>query len=52
VPFSDYDTKEAMRAATDWLVPSELTGSVARRYCRYDSAGHDDGWSNRMIWMT
>ena len=40
MPFSEYDTKEGMRAATDWLVPSELT------------VAHDDGWSNPMIWMT
>ena len=29
MPLSEYDTKEALRAATDWLVASELPGSAA-----------------------
>ena len=31
MPLSGYDTKEALRAATDWLVASELPGSAAAR---------------------
>src|SRR5437588_12507607 len=31
MPLSEYDTKEALRAATDWLVASELPGSAAAR---------------------
>jgi hypothetical protein len=31
MPLSEYDTKEALRAATDWLVGSELPGSAAAR---------------------
>ena len=31
MPLSEYDTKEALRAATDWLVASELHGSAAAR---------------------
>jgi hypothetical protein len=31
MPLSEYDTKEALRAATDWLAASELPGSVAAR---------------------
>jgi hypothetical protein len=29
MPLSEYDTREALRAATDWLVASELPGSAA-----------------------
>jgi hypothetical protein len=50
MPLSEYDAKEALRAATDWLVASELPGSAAAREgdCRYDSAGHDgDGRTRR-----
>src|SRR5262249_60266683 len=31
VPLSEYDTKESLRAATDWLGASELPGSAAAR---------------------
>jgi hypothetical protein len=31
MPLSEYDSKEALRAATDWLVASELPGSAAAR---------------------
>src|ERR1700688_3680170 len=31
MPLSEYDTKEALRDATDWLVASELPGSAAAR---------------------
>jgi hypothetical protein len=31
MPLSGYDTKEALRAATDWLATSELPGSAAAR---------------------
>ena len=31
MPLSEYDTKEALRAAIDWLVASELPGSAAAR---------------------
>ena len=31
MPLSDHDIKEALRAATDWLVASELPGSAAAR---------------------
>lgn len=31
MPLSEYDTKEALRVATDWLVISELPGSAAAR---------------------
>src|SRR6516162_6488425 len=31
MPLSEYDTKEALRAATDWLEASELPGSAAAR---------------------
>jgi hypothetical protein len=31
MPLSEYDTKEALRAAADWLVASELPGSAAAR---------------------
>jgi len=31
MPLSEYDIKEALRAATDWLVASELPGSAAAR---------------------
>jgi hypothetical protein len=31
MPLSEYDAKEALRAATDWLVASELPGSAAAR---------------------
>jgi len=31
MPLSEHDTKEALRAATDWLVASELPGSAAAR---------------------
>ena len=31
MPLSEYDTKEALRAATDCLVASELPGSAAAR---------------------
>jgi hypothetical protein len=31
MPLSEYDTKEALRAATDWLVASELPGSAGAR---------------------
>jgi hypothetical protein len=31
LPLSEYDTKEALRAATDWLGASELPGSAAAR---------------------
>jgi hypothetical protein len=31
MPLSEYDTKEALRTATDWLVASELPGSGAAR---------------------
>jgi hypothetical protein len=31
LPLSEYDTKEALRAATDWLVASELPGRAAAR---------------------
>ena len=31
MPLSEYDTKEALRAATDWLAASELPGSAAAR---------------------
>ena len=28
MPLSEYDIKEALRAATDWLVASELPGGT------------------------
>ena len=31
MPLKEYDTREALRAATDWLVASELPGSTAAR---------------------
>ena len=31
MPLSEHDTKEALRAATDWLTASELPGSTAAR---------------------
>ena len=31
MPLSEYNTKEALRAAIDWLVASELPGSAAAR---------------------
>jgi hypothetical protein len=31
MPFSEHDSKEALRAAADWLVASELPGSAAPR---------------------
>jgi hypothetical protein len=31
MPLSEYDTKEALRYATDWLIASELPGSAAAR---------------------
>jgi hypothetical protein len=31
LPLSEYDTKEALRAATDWLGASDLPGSAAAR---------------------
>jgi hypothetical protein len=31
MPLSEYDTKEALRAAADWLLASELPGSAAAR---------------------
>jgi hypothetical protein len=31
MPLSEHDTKEALRAATDWLQASELPGSAAAR---------------------
>ena len=31
MPLSEHDTKEALRAATDWLAASELPGSAAAR---------------------
>lgn len=31
MPLSEYDIKEALRDATDWLVESELPGSAAAR---------------------
>ena len=31
MPLGEYDIKEALRAATDWLVASELPGSGAAR---------------------
>ena len=31
MPLSEYDNKEALRDATDWLVASELPGSAAAR---------------------
>jgi hypothetical protein len=31
MPLSEHDTKEALRAAADWLVASELPGSTAAR---------------------
>jgi hypothetical protein len=31
MPLSEYDSKEALRAAADWLVASELPGSPAAR---------------------
>src|SRR6266581_2900720 len=31
MPLSECDTKEALRAATDWLLASELPGSAAAR---------------------
>src|SRR5262245_62736076 len=31
MPLSEHDTKEALRAATDWLGASELPGSAAAR---------------------
>jgi hypothetical protein len=31
MPLSEYDIKEALRAAADWLVASELPGSAAAR---------------------
>src|SRR5262249_24176419 len=31
MPLSEYDTKETLRAATDWLGASELAGSAAAR---------------------
>jgi hypothetical protein len=31
MPLSEYDTKEALRDATDWLVASELPGGAAAR---------------------
>jgi hypothetical protein len=31
MPLSEHDSKEALRAATDWLVASELPGSAAAR---------------------
>lgn len=31
MPLSEYDSKEALRVATDWLVISELPGSAAAR---------------------
>jgi hypothetical protein len=31
MPLSERDSKEALRAATDWLVASELPGSAAAR---------------------
>ena len=31
MPLSEYDIKEALRSATDWLVGSELPGSAAAR---------------------
>jgi hypothetical protein len=37
MPLSEYDTKEALRAATDWLVGSALPGSAAARECIADT---------------
>jgi hypothetical protein len=31
MPLNEYETKEALRAAADWLVASELPGSAAAR---------------------
>jgi hypothetical protein len=53
MPLSEYDAKEALRAATDWLVASELPGSVAAREGIADTIPLVMmGWSNPTIWMT
>jgi hypothetical protein len=53
MPLSEYDAKEALRAATDWLVASELPGSAAAREGIADTIPLVMmGWSNPTIWMT
>ena len=53
MPLSDSDTKEALRAATDWLTASELPGSTAAREGIADTIPLVMmGWSNPTSWMT